>query len=122
MNGKGAWKIDRPRKGGFGMKRDSEGIFGFLHINEREGKPRKTGITEIRGPYYSPLGNRALQDLLETMGAYVDIFKFSGGAFVLMPEKSVRGLIDRCHEHDVLVSTGGFIERVLTMGPGAVER
>jgi phosphosulfolactate synthase (CoM biosynthesis protein A) len=33
----------------------------------------------------------------------------------------VRELIDTCHSHDVLVSTGGFIEHVLTMGPKAVD-
>ncbi|MGE5285054.1 MAG: phosphosulfolactate synthase [Actinomycetota bacterium] len=103
------------------MKRDPENGFGFLHINERTGKPRLTGITEIRGPYYSPLGKRALQDILETMGAYVDIFKFSGGSFALMPESAVRALIDTCHSQDVLVSTGGFIEHVLTRGPEAVD-
>jgi phosphosulfolactate synthase (CoM biosynthesis protein A) len=56
------------------------------------------------------------------MGAYVDIFKFSGGSFSLMPKKAVQELIDTCHDHDVLVSTGGFIERVLTHGEGMVER
>jgi len=103
------------------MGKDTDRSFGFLHINERNGKPRKTGVTEIRGPYYSPLGNRALLDILETMGAYVDIFKFSGGSFSLMPERVVRELIDTCHAHDVLVSTGGFIEHVLATGPGAVD-
>jgi hypothetical protein len=34
--------------------------------------PRTRGITEIRGPYYTPLGKRALQDILETMGLSVD--------------------------------------------------
>ena len=95
--------------------------FGFLHINERSGKPRRIGVTEIRGPYYSPLGNRALLDILETMGAYVDVLKFAGGSFTLMPESAVRELIGTCHAHDVLVSTGGFIEHVLTMGPEAVD-
>ena len=38
-----------------------------------------------------------------------------------MPEDSVRDLIETCHSHDVLVSTGGFIEHVLTMGPEAVD-
>ncbi len=104
------------------MKHDVGRSFGFLHINEREGKPRRNGLTEIRGPYYSPMGERALLDILETMGAYVDIFKFSGGSFCLMPENAVRDLIDACHEHEVQVSTGGFIERVLTMGPEAVDR
>ncbi|MEW6720758.1 MAG: phosphosulfolactate synthase [Thermodesulfobacteriota bacterium] len=104
------------------MENESGRGFGSLYINEREGKPRKRGVTEIRGPYYTPLGKRALQDILETMGEYVDIFKFSGGSFVLMPEKSVRDLIDLCHGDDVLVSTGGFIEHVLTMGPDVVDR
>ncbi|MFB6285355.1 MAG: phosphosulfolactate synthase, partial [Candidatus Bipolaricaulia bacterium] len=35
--------------------------FQFLKMNEREGKPRKRGITEIRGPYYSPMGPRYLR-------------------------------------------------------------
>ena len=104
------------------MRHDTERCFGFLHINERDGKPRRTGVTEIRGPYYTPLGKRALLDILETMGAYVDVVKFAGGSFALMPEGAVRELIDTCHSHNVLVSTGGFIEHVLTMGPEAVER
>ena len=104
------------------MERTTERSFDFLPINERGRKPRKTGITEMRGPYYAPVGKRYLQDIFETMGAYVDIFKFSGGSFRLMPKKAVSDLIDTCHEHDVLVSTGGFIERVLTHGPGMVDR
>lgn len=104
------------------MDRTTDRSFGFLPINERGGKPRTTGITEMRGPYYAPVGKRYLQDVLETMGAYVDIFKFSGGSFSLMPGKAVKELIDTCHAHDVLVSTGGFIERVLTYGPGMVDR
>ena len=59
--------------------------FDFLHLNRREGKPREKGITEIRGPYYDPMGPRGLRDILETMGEYVDIYKFSGGSFALMP-------------------------------------
>ncbi len=96
--------------------------FDFLPINEREGKPRSRGITEMRGPYYAPVGKRYLEDILETMGAYVDIFKFSGGSFSLMPEEAVRDLIGMCHRHDVLVSTGGFIERVLAHGPELTDR
>jgi phosphosulfolactate synthase (CoM biosynthesis protein A) len=96
--------------------------FGFLHFNEAPPKPRKRRITEIRGPYYTPLGRRALEDVLESMGRYVDILKFAGGSFALMPESAVHGLIELCHTHGVLVSTGGFIEYVLTRGPGAVAR
>jgi|SRR5437867_3079821 len=38
-----------------------------------------------------------------------------------MPRQFVKGLIALCHASDVLVSTGGFIERVLTLGPEAVD-
>jgi phosphosulfolactate synthase (CoM biosynthesis protein A) len=96
--------------------------FPFLRINERERKPRKRGLTEIRGPYYSVIGRRYLEDLFETMGAYVDSLKFAGGSFTLMPEQAVRGIIDLCHEHNVLVSTGGFIERILVQGGDAVRQ
>jgi phosphosulfolactate synthase (CoM biosynthesis protein A) len=96
--------------------------FPFLRINERESKPRRRGLTEIRGPYYSVLGRRYLEDLFETMGDYVDSLKFAGGSFTLMPAKVVREIIDLCHKHDVLVSTGGFIERVLAQGGDAVRQ
>ncbi len=99
---------------------DAERAFSFLRLNERPPKPRIRGVTEIRGPYYSPMGKRYLKDLLETMGAYVDSLKFAGGSFALMPRQAVREIIDLCHAHDVLVSTGGFIEHVLTQGPEAV--
>lgn len=96
--------------------------FPFLRRNDRQGKPRARGITEIRGPYYTPMGVRYLEDVLETMGAYVDSLKFAGGSFILMPRAAVRAIIDLCHEHDVEVSTGGFIEYVLTQGIEAVDR
>src|SRR5947207_5734361 len=96
--------------------------FAFLRVNEREAKPRKRGLTEIRGPYYSAIGRRYLEDLFETMGAYVDSLKFSGGSFTLMPEKAVQEIIDLCHKHSVLVSTGGFVERVLVQGDDAVRQ
>jgi phosphosulfolactate synthase (CoM biosynthesis protein A) len=95
--------------------------FDFLHVNDRPDKPRERGITEIRGPYYDPMGPRELRDILETMGHYVDIYKFSGGSFALMPEDAVRELIDTCHEFDVQVSTGGFIENVLVKDHNHVE-
>lgn len=96
--------------------------FPFLRVNDRPAKPRQRGITEIRGPYYTPMGSRYLQDILDTMGWYVDALKFAGGSFSLMPRQSVKELLDLCHAHDVLVSTGGFIEHVLTQGPESVTR
>ncbi len=96
--------------------------FEFLKVNERPAKPRPRGVTEIRGPYYTPMGKRYLQDVLETMGAYVDVLKVAGGSFSLMPREALKELIDLCHEYNVLVDTGGFMEHVLTQGREAVDR
>src|SRR5450759_1468408 len=102
--------------------RIEERAFDFLRMNERGLKPRMQGITEIRGPDYSPLGKRHLEDILETMGNYVDALKFAGGSFSLMPRHALTEIISLCHNHDVLVSTGGFIEHVLTQGAEVVNR
>jgi phosphosulfolactate synthase (CoM biosynthesis protein A) len=104
------------------MEKPKDRAFSFLKVNERPPKPRSRGVTEIRGPYYTPMGKRYLQDVLETMGAYVDALKFAGGSFSLMPRQAVKELIDLCHEYGVLVDTGGFMEYVLTQGREAVDR
>lgn len=96
--------------------------FDFLPVNRRQAKPRSRGLTEMRGPYYTPVGRRYLADVLETVGWYIDILKFSGGSFALMPRPAVRALIEIAHDHDVAVSTGGFMERVLTYGAAYVDR
>lgn len=103
------------------MNQNDERALPFLRINERQGKPRTRGRTEIRGPYYSPMGKRYLADVLETMGVYIDSLKFAGGSFALMPHAAVKELIDLAHQHGVTVSTGGFIERVIPEGARAVE-
>jgi phosphosulfolactate synthase (CoM biosynthesis protein A) len=101
---------------------DRDRAFAFIPLNRSPDKPRKRGVTEIRGPYYSALGRHQLEDVLETMGVWIDTLKFAGGSFALMPRKAVRELIDLCHRHRVAVSTGGFVEHVLTLGPEAVDR
>ena len=35
---------------------EEERAFAFLEINQRQEKPRTAGLTEIRGPYYTPMG------------------------------------------------------------------
>src|SRR5699024_11220055 len=77
--------------------------------------------TEIRGPYYTVMGKRYLRDVLETMGDHVDILKFAGGSFTLMPEKQLKEILNLAHEYNVKISTGGFMETVLTQGPEAVD-
>lgn len=96
--------------------------FDFLRTNKRQAKARTAGVTEIRGPYYSVVGRRYLEDLFETFGAYADILKFAGGSFSLMPRKALVDLIELCHRNQVMVSTGGFLEYVLTQGETAVDR
>jgi len=96
--------------------------FSFIRMNERESKPRKRGVTEIRGPYYTVMGKRYLEDVLETMGEYVDILKFAAGSFSLLKRNVLKEIIDTAHRYNVLVSTGGWMEYVLTQGPDAVER
>ena len=105
-----------------GARKETERAFSFLDLNSREGKPRQKGVTEIRGPYYTPIGKRQLEDIFEAFGGYIDAFKFAGGSFSLMPRDVLVELVDLCHSYNVEVDTGGFIERVLTMGPGAVDR
>jgi len=83
----------------------------------------RDGILEpAPGCLHKLMGQRYLRDIMETMGAYVDSLKFSGGSFSLMPPDRVRELIQIAHEHDALVSPGGFIEYVLTQGKEEVTR
>src|SRR4051812_26729500 len=100
----------------------TERALPFLRMNEPPPKPRSRGLTEIRGPYYTPVGKRYLEDLLQTLGEYVDLFKWAGGSFAILPARAVRELNELCHAHGVRVSTGGFIEHVLTQGAEAVDR
>jgi phosphosulfolactate synthase (CoM biosynthesis protein A) len=104
------------------QRADDERAFAFLRNNERQAKPRTVGVTEIRGPYYTPLGRRYLEDLFDTLAPAIDAFKWAGGSFSVMPRRAVKELIDLCHAHNVRVSTGGFIEHVLGQGADAVRR
>ncbi|CAF4357032.1 unnamed protein product [Adineta steineri] len=93
--------------------------FPYLPTNKLTSKPnRKKGITEIRGPYYFPVTQTYLDELLQDWGEYVDGIKFAGGSFSLMPENRLRDLVDIAHKHNCYVSTGGYIERVLASSAG----
>ncbi|WP_162917520.1 phosphosulfolactate synthase [Dongia deserti] len=95
--------------------------FSFIPRAARAVKPRTRGLTEIRGPYYSVYGPRRLADVLDTMGAWIDGFKYAGGSFALMPPATVKAMNDIAHQREVYVSTGGWIENVLRFGPDAVD-
>ena len=75
--------------------------YSFLPANSLDPKPRKKGLTEIRGPYYAPVTKTYLDELLSDCGDYVDGIKFAGGAFSLMPEERLKGLIDTAHKHSM---------------------
>lgn len=96
--------------------------FDWLNRNDRPEKPRKVGLTEIRAAYYSNFGVSYFKDILETSGNYVDSIKFAGGAFTFMNPNKIREINDLAHEYGVLVSTGGFMEYVLTQGKDAVKK
>lgn len=99
-----------------------ERAFSFIKKNERAPKPRKKGLVEIRGPYYSMTGKNYLQDVYDTMGEYIDSLKFAGGSFSIISKESLKDIIELSHKHDIMVSTGGYIEYVLTQGEDAVNK
>jgi phosphosulfolactate synthase (CoM biosynthesis protein A) len=96
--------------------------FDFVKISELPPKPRQHGIIEIRGPYYTAVTIAYLQDLLDMWGDYIDGFKFAGGSQRLLSVEILKKIINICHNHNVYVSTGGFVERVIVQGTEAVDR
>jgi phosphosulfolactate synthase (CoM biosynthesis protein A) len=95
--------------------------FDFIPRAYRPDKPRRVGLTEIRGPYYSTYGTRHLADVLDVAGQWVDGIKWAGGSFALLPPDQVRAFSDLAHDYDAYVSSGGWIETVLRYGPDAVD-
>jgi phosphosulfolactate synthase (CoM biosynthesis protein A) len=104
------------------MRSTTRKAFDFVDISEVPPKPRKTGVIEIRGPYYAPTTTGYVKDLLEMWGDYIDGFKFAGGSMRLLSVDMVKNILKVCHEHDVYVSTGGFVERIIVQGADAVDR
>lgn len=96
--------------------------FDFVEISEVPPKPRKIGVIEIRGPYYAPTTIGYVKDLFEMWGDYIDGFKFAGGSMRLLSVDMVKSILKICHDHEVYVSTGGFVERIIVQGTDAVDR
>lgn len=104
------------------MESTTRKAFDFVEISEVPPKPRKTGVIEIRGPYYAPTTTGYVKDLLEMWGDYIDGFKFAGGSMRLLSVDMVKNILKVCHNYDVYVSTGGFVERIIVQGADAVDR
>jgi phosphosulfolactate synthase (CoM biosynthesis protein A) len=95
--------------------------FKFVDLKELPPKPRKSGLIEIRGPYYEAFTVNQLKDLLSVWGYYIDGFKFAGGVQSLLEKRIVKEFTDLAHQHQVYVNTGGFIERIVIQDPNNVD-
>lgn len=91
----------------------------FFEDEDRPEKPRRYGVTEVRGPNYSLFSQSLLQDVFESMGQFVDGLKFSGGSHSLMPTNYIKEVTNMAHKHNVYVSTGGWAEHLMRKGPSA---
>lgn len=95
--------------------------FDFVNLKELPPKPRKWGLTEIRGPYYEAFTLDQFEGLLKTWGYYIDGLKFAGGVQALLDKKTVKAFNDLAHQYSLYVNTGGFIERIVIQDPKNVE-
>ena len=91
--------------------------FDFVKISDLPPKPRKSGVIEIRGPDDTPMTIGYLMDFLE-MGDYTSTALNLLEGHALLFVDIVKRILKVCHDHDVYVSTGGFVERIIVQGPG----
>lgn len=90
-----------------------------LDIVEPLPKPRTVGLTEVRD---AALGMRHVEDLVTTMGEFIDSLKWTCGAQRLVDRDLVKAKHGFLADHHIGVSTGGLLERVLVNGDAAVHR
>ncbi|KAM0867942.1 hypothetical protein ACQ4PT_041663 [Festuca glaucescens] len=91
--------------------------------DDRPEKPRRYGVTEMRSPDYSfRPAHHALQEILESIGPFVDGLKFSGGSHSLMGKELIREITDLAHKHEMYVSTGDWAEHLLRQGPSSFKQ
>ncbi len=96
--------------------------FNFIPRAYRPPKPRKFGITEVRGPHYWAYGTRHMQDVFDVAGPWIDGIKWAGGSFALLPQQQIKAINQIAHDHQAYVSSGGWIETVLRYGNEAVDK
>ncbi|KAK6149808.1 hypothetical protein DH2020_017333 [Rehmannia glutinosa] len=93
----------------------------FFEDEDRPEKPRRYGVTEMRGPHYSLFSQNLLQEVFDSMGQFVDGLKFAGGSHSLMPKSYIKEVTNMAHKHNVYVSTGDWAEHLLRRGPSAFK-
>ncbi|CAN6452068.1 unnamed protein product [Victoria cruziana] len=89
---------------------------------DRQEKPRRYGVTEMRGPNYTIMNQNIVQDIFESMGQFVDGLKFSGGSHSLLPKAFIKEITDIAHKYDVYVNTGDWAEHLLHKGPAMFKQ
>ncbi|XP_060192104.1 protein HEAT-STRESS-ASSOCIATED 32 [Lycium barbarum] len=93
----------------------------FNDEGDRPEKPRRYGVTEMRGPHYSLFSRGLLEDVFESMGQFVDGLKFCGGSHTLMPKTYIKEVTDIAHKHNVYVNSGDWADQMLRQGPSAFK-
>jgi phosphosulfolactate synthase (CoM biosynthesis protein A) len=89
-----------------------------LPIIDIGAKPRhKRGVTEVRD---RALGLAEARNLAETLGAFVDTAKYTCGTQRLFPAEFIKAKNTLYRSHDIEVSSGGMLERVVQYGERAV--
>jgi phosphosulfolactate synthase len=88
----------------------------FLDLPERTGKPRRTGLTHVldRG-----MSVRALESLLATAAAHVDLLKLGWGTAYV--SAGVRDKVALCRDAGVRISLGGTLLEI-AVHQGRLER
>ncbi|EPS63508.1 hypothetical protein M569_11276, partial [Genlisea aurea] len=85
----------------------------FFADEDRPEKPRRYGVTEVGGSRYSLLSRNSLQDLLESIGDFVDGLKLTGGSNSSSMSKTyIKEVIDIAHNYGVYVSTGDWAKHL----------
>ena len=96
--------------------RDAAPAPDFLDLPERTSKPRRTGLTHVldRG-----LSVRALESLLATAGAHVDLLKLGWGTAYV--SAGVRDKVALCRDAGVRISLGGTLLEI-AVAQGRLDR
>ena len=87
----------------------------FLDLPERTRKPRRAGITHVLDRGMSPL---ALESLVETAGAHIDLIKLGWGTAYV--SRGVRDKVAICRDVGISVCPGGTLFEI-AVKQGSVE-
>lgn len=88
--------------------------FASIAIQERPGKPRTSGLTMVID--YG-MGLIRQEDLLKTIGPYIDLAKIRVGSAALYEDSSLRSKIALYNQYSVSVFPGGqFLEYAISQG------